>query len=51
VKAHPFFASINWETLLDQPGPFVPRIENPEDTGTVIASSFSPSLPVLDVSA
>jgi len=34
VKAHPFFAGINWDTLLQESREdiFVPQLENPEDT-------------------
>lgn len=32
VKSHPFFADINWETLLEEEPQFVPTPQNPEDT-------------------
>jgi len=34
VKAHPFFAGINWDTLLQENREdiFVPQLDNPEDT-------------------
>ncbi|KAL8879506.1 MAG: hypothetical protein Q9198_002892 [Flavoplaca austrocitrina] len=32
VKKHAWFASINWETLLEDEAQFVPAPENPEDT-------------------
>eukprot|EP01135_Chromosphaera_perkinsii_P003173 Nk52_evm62s236 gene=Nk52_evmTU62s236 len=32
IKKHPFFSDINWETLLDKPGPFVPKPTDVEDT-------------------
>ena len=32
VKAHPFFAGIDWEHLRDQPAPFVPRPSDQTDT-------------------
>ncbi|MCO5598837.1 hypothetical protein L7F22_052936 [Adiantum nelumboides] len=32
IKAHPFFAGIDWEHLTDNEGPFVPQISDPEST-------------------
>ncbi|KGQ01951.1 AGC protein kinase [Paracoccidioides lutzii Pb01] len=32
VRAHPWFADINWDTLLEDEAQFVPAVENPEDT-------------------
>lgn len=32
VKAHPFFADINWDTILTQKAPFIPKLEDPEST-------------------
>lgn len=32
IKAHPFFAGIDWETLHTAPSPFVPRVEHELDT-------------------
>lgn len=32
IQAHPWFADINWETLLEDEAQFVPNPENPEDT-------------------
>ncbi|KAL8850829.1 MAG: hypothetical protein Q9221_004243 [Calogaya cf. arnoldii] len=32
IKKHPWFSSINWETLLEDEAQFVPAPENPEDT-------------------
>ncbi|KAG0640002.1 hypothetical protein HOY80DRAFT_885502 [Tuber brumale] len=32
VKKHPWFASLNWETLLEEQPSFVPTPQNPEDT-------------------
>ncbi|PGH05878.1 AGC protein kinase [Blastomyces parvus] len=32
VRAHPWFADINWDTLLEDEAQFVPAPENPEDT-------------------
>ncbi|PGH14654.1 AGC protein kinase [Polytolypa hystricis UAMH7299] len=32
VRAHPWFADINWDTLLEDTAQFVPAPENPEDT-------------------
>ncbi|KAA8909007.1 hypothetical protein FN846DRAFT_776830 [Sphaerosporella brunnea] len=32
VKNHPFFAGINWDTLLEEEPQFVPTPQNPEDT-------------------
>ncbi|CAK4031521.1 Serine threonine- kinase cek1 [Lecanosticta acicola] len=32
IKAHPWFADINWETLREDEASFVPASENPEDT-------------------
>jgi len=32
VKSHPFFAVINWDTLLTQEPPFRPKLEDPEST-------------------
>ncbi|KAK3109219.1 rim15, signal transduction response regulator [Teratosphaeriaceae sp. CCFEE 6253] len=32
IKAHPWFADINWETIREDDASFVPMSENPEDT-------------------
>ncbi|PGH13059.1 AGC protein kinase [Helicocarpus griseus UAMH5409] len=32
VRAHPWFADVNWDTLLEDEAQFVPAPENPEDT-------------------
>lgn len=32
IKAHPWFADVNWETLRNDTASFVPVSENPEDT-------------------
>ena len=32
IRKHPWFDSINWETLLEDEAQFVPNPENPEDT-------------------
>lgn len=32
IKNHPFFARVNWETLLEKPGIFVPRPKDQFDT-------------------
>jgi serine/threonine-protein kinase RIM15 len=32
IRKHPWFADINWETLLEDEAQFVPQVENPEDT-------------------
>ena len=32
IRSHPFFAEVNWETLLQDEAQFVPQPENPEDT-------------------
>lgn len=32
IQAHPWFADINWTTLLEDEAQFVPNPENPEDT-------------------
>jgi serine/threonine-protein kinase RIM15 len=32
VKEHPFFASLSWDTLLEEEPQFVPTPQNPEDT-------------------
>ncbi|KAK2796146.1 rim15, signal transduction response regulator [Onygenales sp. PD_12] len=32
VRAHPWFADVNWATLLEDEAQFVPAPENPEDT-------------------
>ncbi|KAF2172424.1 hypothetical protein M409DRAFT_17657 [Zasmidium cellare ATCC 36951] len=32
IKAHPWFADINWETLREDEASFIPASENPEDT-------------------
>jgi serine/threonine-protein kinase RIM15 len=32
IQAHPWFADINWTTLLEDAAQFVPNPENPEDT-------------------
>lgn len=32
IRNHPWFADINWDTLLEDKAQFVPNLENPEDT-------------------
>lgn len=32
IKAHPFFKSVNWDTILEEDPPFVPKPFSPEDT-------------------
>lgn len=32
IRSHPWFADINWDTLLEDQAQFVPNTENPEDT-------------------
>jgi serine/threonine-protein kinase RIM15 len=32
IRSHPWFAEVNWETLLHDEAQFVPQPENPEDT-------------------
>ncbi|KAK7432552.1 rim15, signal transduction response regulator [Neonectria magnoliae] len=32
IRNHPWFQSVNWETLVDDEAQFVPEPENPEDT-------------------
>jgi len=32
IKKHPFFAGLDWDRLLEEEPPFVPRLENEEDT-------------------
>lgn len=32
IRHHPWFADINWDTLLEDKAQFVPNLENPEDT-------------------
>ena len=32
IRSHPWFADIDWETLLESEAQFVPAVENPEDT-------------------
>ncbi|EED13236.1 serine threonine protein kinase, putative [Talaromyces stipitatus ATCC 10500] len=32
IRSHPWFADINWDTLLEDKAEFVPNPENPEDT-------------------
>ncbi|KAJ2794776.1 Serine/threonine-protein kinase MRCK beta, partial [Coemansia helicoidea] len=32
IKAHPFFASVDWATIRSHEAPFVPRISSPDDT-------------------
>ncbi|KAJ2724375.1 hypothetical protein GGI07_001976 [Coemansia sp. Benny D115] len=32
IKAHPFFAGVDWATIRSQDAPFVPRISSPDDT-------------------
>ncbi len=44
VKSHPFFKDINWDTLLEKPGIFVPRTTDIFDTGYfngVLRTNFS----------
>jgi serine/threonine-protein kinase RIM15 len=28
VKAHPFFAGVNWDALMQEPGPMVPKVDD-----------------------
>jgi len=28
IKSHPFFANVNWDTILEQDGPWVPKLDN-----------------------
>jgi len=51
IKNHPFFARVNWETLLEKPGIFVPRPKDQFDTDYFwgadcfpLLLQFSPSL-------
>jgi hypothetical protein len=50
IKNHPFFADVNWKTLLEKPGIFMPRPSDQFDTGyfwgTTIAT-FPTRLPPL----
>ena len=46
VKAHPFFADINWATLFEDDTPFVPAPEHPEDTDYFDARGLTGTLPV-----
>ena len=32
MKEHPFFDSLNWESILRQKAEFVPQLDNEEDT-------------------
>lgn len=32
IRAHPWFADINWDTMRDDEASFIPNSENPEDT-------------------
>ena len=32
IRSHPWFADVNWDTLLEDKAEFVPNPENPEDT-------------------
>ncbi len=32
IKNHSFFGSIDWDTILTQPPPFIPKLEDPEST-------------------
>ncbi|KAI5957013.1 RIM15 [Candida theae] len=32
IMSHPFFGEINWNSLFDEPAPFVPNVDNPEST-------------------
>ncbi len=32
IKAHPFFAGINWEKIRDQPSPYIPKVTSQIDT-------------------
>lgn len=32
IRAHPFFAGINWDTLWDEEASFIPSVEDPEST-------------------
>ncbi|KAH3742937.1 protein serine/threonine kinase [Pelomyxa schiedti] len=41
VKKHPFFSSINWDTLRDTEGPFVPNPDDEDDTSYFLDHRFS----------
>lgn len=32
IKAHPFFAGVNWATLRSEPSPYVPQLTSITDT-------------------
>lgn len=32
IMTHPFFKDINWDTVFEEPAPFVPHVDNPELT-------------------
>lgn len=41
IRAHPFFASVCWETLLQRRAAFIPTTEHEEDTSYFAAKPFS----------
>jgi serine/threonine protein kinase len=41
IKAHPFFADIDWDQLLTQKMPFVPKLANEQDTSYFVARETS----------
>lgn len=42
IKNHPFFAGVNWKTLLEKPGIFMPRPTDQYDTGYFWGTYHSP---------
>jgi len=45
IKAHPFFADIDWDQLLTQKMPFVPKLANEQDTSYFVGPLSALSAP------
>lgn len=45
IKAHPFFSNIDWEQLLAQKMPFVPKLDDEHDTSYFEGNPFRPQVP------
>ncbi|KAL7747020.1 hypothetical protein RI367_007633 [Sorochytrium milnesiophthora] len=44
VKAHPFFADVDWDTVRNLPPPFVPTVEDTADTSYFASRNLRPDI-------